>query len=296
MMVTMADPESLSTEFEAHRSRLQGIAYRMLGSLSDADDAVQETWIRLERSASSDIENLGGWLTTVVSRVCLNTLRARGTRREEPLGVHIPDPIVVAESSPQDEVVLADSIGLALLVVLDTLTPAERLAFVLHDMFELPFEEVGSIVGRSAQTTRQLASRARRRIKSAGVGAPEPDRSRQREVVDAFFEAARGGDFEALVRVLDPEVVLRSDLGGQRAAGVIRGSTAVATRATQFANPRAVLHPVLVNGSAGVIVTVGGRPFSVLGFTVSGGRITHIHGIGDPDRVIKIATEVLGLD
>jgi RNA polymerase sigma factor (sigma-70 family) len=292
------DDDWLADRFEEHRPHLRAVAYRMLGSLAEADDAVQDAWLRLSRTGAGEIENLGGWLTTVVGRVCLNMLRSRTSRREDALGVHVPDPVVTPEDAPQpdDEALLADSVGLALLVVLDTLTPAERLAFVLHDMFGLPFDEIGPMVGRSPAAARQLASRARRRVHGAEVPSPDPDIARQREVVDAFFRAARGGDFDALVAVLDPDVVLRADRGARRPAAsrVVRGAAAVANQALMFAVPGAELHPTLVNGAAGVVVTVGGRPFAVMGFTVSGGRIVEIDAIADAERVGRIAAAVLG--
>jgi RNA polymerase sigma-70 factor, ECF subfamily len=294
----MDENQWLADRFEEHRAHLRAVAYRMLGSLSDADDAVQEAWLRLSRAGAGGVENLGGWMTTIVARVCLNMLRSRTTRREEPLDAHLPDPVVHPAGVPQpdEEAVLADSVGLALLVVLDTLTPAERLAFVLHDMFQLPFEEIAPMVGRSPAAARQLASRARRRVRGAALPAPDPDLARQREVVDAFFRAARGGDFDALVGLLDPEVVLRADFGGRRPAAprVVRGAAAVARQAQLGALPGAELHPALVNGAAGAVVTVGGRPFAVLGFTVAGGRIVEIDAIADPDRVRRIAAAVLG--
>jgi RNA polymerase sigma-70 factor (ECF subfamily) len=270
----------------------------MLGSLTDADDAVQDTWLRLSRSGADDVENLGGWLTTVVARVCLNMLRARKVRREESLEMHLPDPVISPEGElqPEEEALLADSVGLALLVVLDTLAPAERLAFVLHDMFALPFEEIAPLVGRTPAAARQLASRARRRVQGADLRAPDPDLARQRAVVDAFFAASRGGDFDALVAVLDPDVVLRADFGPRRRAAstVIRGAAAVAGQALLFgANPAAELHPALVNGAAGAVVTVRGRPFAVLGFTVAAGKIVAIDAIADPERVRRIAAAVL---
>src|SRR5713101_7606191 len=253
----MDENEWLADRFEEHRAHLRAVAYRMLGSLTDADDAVQDTWLRLSRSGAGEVENLGGWLTTIVARVCLNTLRARNARREETLGVHLPDPIVSrdGELQPEDEALLADSVGLALLVVLDTLAPAERLAFVLHDVFGLPFEEIAPMVDRTPAAARQLASRGRRRVKGAGVPAPDPDRARQRDVVDAFFLAARGGDFDALVALLDPNVVLRSDWGARRpaASAVTHGAAAVARQALMFSNPTARLRPALVNGAAGVV-------------------------------------------
>ena len=275
--------------FEQNRGRLRAVAYRMLGSLADADDAVQETWLRVSRSGAGGIDNVGAWLTTVVARVCLNALRSRKTRREEPLGVHVPDPIIgrPEERDPEDELLLADSVGLALYVVLETLTPAERLAFVLHDMFDLPFDEIAPIVGRSPATARQLASRARRRVRGADVYVPDPDLGRQREVVDAFFAAARNGDLDALVAVLDPGVVLRSDGGTARpgATAVVHGAASVAGRAVMFHQPSASLRPALINGAAGVVVIVGGEVFSVLGFTVSDGKIVEIDALVDPQRL-----------
>jgi RNA polymerase sigma factor (sigma-70 family) len=294
----MDENEWLADRFEEHRAHLRAVAYRMLGSLTEADDAVQDTWLRLSRSGADGVENLGGWLTTIVARVSLNMLRSRTTRREEALGVHLPDPVISPQGvlQPDEEAVLADSVGLALLVVLDTLSPAERLAFVLHDMFQLPFEEIAPMVGRSPAAARQLASRARRRVKGAELPAPDPDLARQRDVVDAFFRAARGGDFDALVALLDPDVVLRADFGARRpaASGVVHGAAAVARQAVLGALPGADLHPALVNGAAGVVVTVGGRPFAVLGFTVAEGRILEIDAIADPDRVRRIAAAVLG--
>jgi RNA polymerase sigma factor (sigma-70 family) len=290
----------LADRFEEHRARLRAVAYRMLGSLTEADDAVQDTWLRLSRSGAGEVDNLGGWLTTILARVCLNMLRSRNLRREESLGVHLPDPLISPEGAlqPEDEALLADSVGLALLVVLDTLAPAERLAFVLHDMFELPFEEIAPMVGRSPAAARQLASRARRRVKGADVPAPDPDLARQRAVVDAFFSAARGGDFDALVAVLDPDVVLRLDTGAWRPAAslMIRGAAAVA-RQTQSGLAAALrganLRPALVNGAAGVVVTVRGRPITVMGFTVADGKIAEIDAIADPERVRMIAAAVL---
>ena len=294
----MDENEWLADRFEDHRAHLRAVAYRMLGSLTEADDAVQDTWLRLSRSGADGVENLGGWLTTIVARVCLNMLRSRTTRREEALGVHLPDPVVSPPGvlQPDEEAVLADSVGLALLVVLDTLSPAERLAFVLHDLFQLPFEEIAPMVGRSPTAARQLASRARRRVKGADLPAPDPDLARQRDVVDAFFLAARGGDLGALVTLLDPDVVLRADFGARRPAAsrVVRGAAAVARQAVLGALPGADLHPALVNGAAGAVVTVGGRPFAVLGFTVAEGRILEIDAIADPERVRRVAAAVLG--
>jgi RNA polymerase sigma factor (sigma-70 family) len=293
----MDENEWLADRFEEHRAHLRAVAYRMLGSLTEADDAVQDTWVRLSRSGADGVENLGGWLTTVVARVCLNMLRARNVRREDSLEVHLPDPVISpnGELHPEEEALLADSVGLALLVVLDTLAPAERLAFVLHDMFQLPFEEIAPMVGRSPAAARQLASRARRRVKGADLPAPDPDLARQRGVVDAFFLAARGGDFDALVAVLDPDVVLRSDFGARRpsAGKVVHGAAAVARQALLFKRQDAHLCPALVNGAAGVVVSVRGRPFAVMGFTVAEDKIVEIDAIADPERVRRIAAAVL---
>jgi RNA polymerase sigma-70 factor (ECF subfamily) len=264
----------------------------MLGSLAEADDAVQEAWLRLSKSDASDVDNLGAWLTTIVARICLNTLRTRRTRREEPFDAQLPDPVIsrTDRTSPEDEALLTDSVGLALQVVLDTLTPAERLAFVLHDMFDLPFDDIAPIVGRSSTSARQLASRARRRVRGADVHTPDPDIGRQREVVDAFFAAARRGDFEALVTVLDPDVVERVDAGPAQTnlSGLVRGASVVAGRAIMFDQPSPRLRPVLVNGAAGVVVTVWGEPFAVMAFTVSGGRIVEIDVLADPDRLNRL--------
>jgi RNA polymerase sigma-70 factor (ECF subfamily) len=293
----MAEADWLAEGFEQNRARLRAVAYRMLGSFAEADDAVQEAWLRLSRSDASGVENLAGWLTTIVARVCLNVLRSRNTRREDPIGVHIPDPVISRAdgTSPEDEALLADSVGLALHVVLETLTPAERLAFVLHDMFDLPFDEIAPMVGRSPATTRQLASRARRRVRGAGAHAPDPDIARQRAVVDAFFAAAHQGDFDALVAVLDPDVVLRSDGGTAHpdASMVLHGAAAVAGRALMMAQPSALKRPALVNGAAGVVVTVAGRPVAVMGFTVSHGKIVEIDTILDPGRLLWLDPAVL---
>jgi RNA polymerase sigma-70 factor, ECF subfamily len=292
----MDENEWLAERFEEHRTHLRAVSYRMLGSLSEADDAVQEAWLRLSRSDTSGVENLGGWLTTVVARVCLNMLRSRKSRREEPLGVHMPDPVVSREdgADPEYEALLADSVGLALLVVLETLSPAERLAFVLHDMFAVPFDEIAPMVGRSPTAARQLASRARRRVRGAAP-APDADIARQRDVVDAFFAAARGGDFDALVAVLDPDVVLRSDGGAERpgATAVVHGARAVAERALMFARLSPFVRPALVNGVAGVVVAPRGEPFSVMAFTVTGGKIVAIDGLADPTRLRELDLAVL---
>jgi RNA polymerase sigma-70 factor, ECF subfamily len=291
----MNENEWLANRFEEHRAHLRAVAYRMLGSLTEADDAVQDAWLRLSRSGASEVENLGAWLTTIVARVCLNMLRSRNVRREDFFGVHLPDPVISPEGmlQPEEEALLADSVGLALLVVLDTLSPAERLAFVLHDMFELPFDEIAPMVGRSPAAARQLASRARRRVKGAEIPAPDPNLARQREVVDAFFRAARGGDFDTLVALLHPDVVLRSDFGARRPAlsKVIRGAAAVARQARAI--PRALVRPALVNGAAGAVITVGGRPLAVMGFTIAEGKIVEIDAIADPERVRRIAAAVL---
>jgi RNA polymerase sigma factor (sigma-70 family) len=283
----MDDRSLLAQQFEQHRAHLRAVAYRMLGSVGEAEDAVQEAWLRLSRSDAAAIENLGGWLTTVIARLCLNVLRSRRARPEQPLDVHMPDPIVTGVDDPEREAVLTDSVGLALLVVLDTLTPAERLAFVLHDMFAVPFDEVAAIAGRSPESVRQLASRARRRVQGAPA-VPDNDLSRQREVVDAFFAAARGGDFDALVAVLDPDVVLRSDGGARRATALIRGATEVASRAIMFSRPSLAPRPALVNGAAGVVVVGPGGPFSVMSFTVVNGRIAAINALADPDRLDQL--------
>jgi RNA polymerase sigma-70 factor (ECF subfamily) len=285
----MNENQWLAERFEEHRGELRAVAYRMLGSLSEADDAVQEAWLRLARSDVSGVENLGAWLTTVVGRVCLSMLRSRTTRREDPLGPHVPDPVITPaeDSDPERHAVLADSVGLALLVVLDMLPPAERLAFVLHDMFAVPFDQIAVILGRSEAAARQLASRARRRVQ--GAEPPDRDVARQRQVVDAFFAAAHAGDFDALVAVLDPDVVLRADGGGRPgASALVRGPEAVAGRALMFAGSGRVLRPVLVNGVAGVLVTLDGQPVSVMGFIVTGGKITAIDALVDPDRLARL--------
>jgi RNA polymerase sigma-70 factor (ECF subfamily) len=278
--------------FEEHRGHLRAVAYRMLGSLAEADDAVQETWLRASRAGTAEVDNLRGWLTTITGRICLNMLRARTIRREE----FVPDPVigVDGERQPEEEALLADSVGFALLVVLDTLTPAERLAFVLHDMFSLPFEEIAPMAGRTPAAARQLASRARRRVQGAARPA-EIDLARQREAVNAFFAAARGGDFGALVSVLDPEVVLRIDAGAAypQASMVLRGPEAVARQASSglaTAWGTAVMHPVLVNGAAGVLVTLRGRPITVMGFAFADGRIAEINAVADPSRIEDITS------
>jgi RNA polymerase sigma factor (sigma-70 family) len=293
----MQDHDWMAERFEEHRTHLRAVAYRMLGSLSEADDAVQEAWLRLSRADRSDVENLGGWLTTVVARVCLNMLRGRETRREELLGLHLPEPIVdrADGTDPEHEALLADSIGLALLVVLETLAPAERLAFVLHDMFAVPFDEIAPIVDRSPDAARQLASRARRRVQGENT-VPDADLTTQRRVVEAFMAAAREGDFEALVAVLDPDVVLRADAGavGPGGSTEVRGAAAVAGRALTFSRLDLFMQPALINGAAGVVSTRDGKPFSVGGFTIRGGRIVEIDILADPERLALLDLTVLG--
>jgi RNA polymerase sigma-70 factor (ECF subfamily) len=287
--------EWLAGRFEEHRPHLRGVAYRMLGSLPEAEDAVQESWLRLSRTDANGIENLTAWLTTVVARVCLNMLQARKTRREEPLDTRVPDPIIAPEDriDPEHQALLADSIGLALQVVLEVLTPAERVAFVLHDMFAVPFEDIGPIVGKSPQAARQLASRARRRVQGAAM--PDTDLASQRKVVDAFHAAARDGDFEALVAVLDPDVVLRADAGVRGPAStVVRGAAAVASGAIRFTGLSAHLRPALVNGAAGVVAVQDGSPISVAGFTVRGGKIIEIDILADPERLRQLQLTFLG--
>jgi RNA polymerase sigma factor (sigma-70 family) len=291
--VTVDEQDWLARRFEEHRAHLRAVAYRMLGSLPEAEEAVQDAWLRLSRSGADGVENLGGWLTTIVARVCLNALQARKARPEQPAGLRMPDPVVTREgdADPERVTLLADSVGLALLVVLDTLPPAERLAFVLHDLFDLPFEEIAPMVGRSATAARQLASRARRRVQGAAV-PPDADRARQREVVDAFFAAARAGDFAALVRVLDPDVVLRSDAPK---IAEVRGATHVARLARAGARRSASVLPVLVNGTAGAVVVEEGRAITVMGFTVSGGKIVEIDAITDPGRLSQLGLDLASL-
>jgi RNA polymerase sigma factor (sigma-70 family) len=286
----MDEREQLAEPFEEHRTRLRGLAYRMLGSLSEADDAVQEAWLRLSRSDTSEVENLGAWLTTVVGRVSLNMLRSRRSRREEPLGVRVPEPIVgrADGTDPEHEALLADSVGLALMVVLETLAPAERLAFVLHDMFAVPFDEIAPIVDRSPAAARQLASRARRRVQSEST-VPDPDLDTQRKAVEAFLAAAREGDFEALVAVLDPDVVLRADLGPVPVGGrELRGAAAVAGQALTYSRLDLRVEVALVNGAVGSVTTRAGELFAVGGFTVRGGRIVEMDILADPARLRQL--------
>jgi RNA polymerase sigma-70 factor (ECF subfamily) len=287
--VTVSRQDVLAQEFEENRGYLRSVAYRMLGSVAEADDAVQEAWLRLSRSDTEEVENLRAWLTTVVARVCLDALRSRRARREEYVGSWLPEPIVSTdvESDPERESLLADSVGLALLVVLDTLTPPERLAFVLHDMFGVPFDEIAGIVDRSPDAARQLASRARRRVQGAAADA-EPDLDRQREVVDAFLAASRAGDFDALLEVLDPDVVFRIDGGGvpARSRPPIVGATVVARQVLERGTPLAPLaRPAVVNGAAGAVVEIGGRPFAVVSFAVRRGRIAEIDVVADPAKL-----------
>ena len=284
----MAVHEPQAEAFETHRKHLRAVAYRMLGSMSEAEDAVQEAWLRLNRADTAEVENMRGWLTTVVARVCLDMLRARSARREDSVG-SLPEPIVRIDTDgdPEEEALLADSVGIAMLVVLETLTPAERVAFVLHDMFGVSFEEISSILGRSLDATRQLASRARRRVRGA-TPRTDPDLAQQRKVVDAFLTASRNGDFEALLEVLDPDVVFRADRG-RLAAGapaLVRGAQDVArqilSRGSRFAP---FGRPAIVNGNAGVVVAPAGKPIAVVGFTVADGRIVEIDVIADPEKL-----------
>jgi RNA polymerase sigma factor (sigma-70 family) len=283
--------EWLNERFEEHRTHLRAVAYRMLGSVSEADDAVQDAWLRVSRADTTSVENVGAWLTTVVARVCLNQLRSRARRREEPLDLHVPDPIISHENGidPEHEDLLANSVGLALLVVLETLAPAERLAFVLHDMFAVPFEEIAPMIERSPAAARQLASRARRRVRGQAP-TPDADLTRQREVVDAFFAASRDGDFDALVAVLDPDIVLRSDGGLARSSLTfeIRGARAVAQQALLSRRLSPFVQRALINGAAGVVVTANGRALFVMAFTVTGGRIVAIDVLADPDRLRQL--------
>jgi RNA polymerase sigma factor (sigma-70 family) len=291
----MAQQEWLARQFEEQRPHLRAVAYRMLGSLSEADDAVQDAWLRLSRADTSHVENLRGWLTTIVARVALNMLRSRRTRREQPLDVHVPDPIIdpADGTDPEHEALLADSVGLALLVVLETLTPAERLAFVLHDMFAVPFEEIAPIVERSPEATRQLASRARRRVRGAAP-VPDADISAQWEVVEAFLAAARDGDFEALVAVLDPDVVLRADGGLTSLSQYVQGAEAVAGQALLWSRVDLTIRRALINGAAGGVAIRDGRPFSVGAFTVKNGKIVEIDFLADPERIAQLDLTVLG--
>jgi RNA polymerase sigma-70 factor (ECF subfamily) len=286
----MNEYDWLTERFEAHRGHLRAVAYRMLGSLSEADDAVQEAWLKLSRADTSGVTNLGGWLTTVVGRVCLDMLRSRKARGEQPLGVHVPEPIISSADGldPEQEAVLADSVGLALLVVLEHLAPAERLAFVLHDTFAVPFEEIGPILGRSPAAAKQLASRARRRVRGAEPTS-DGDLASQRAVVEAFLTAARGGDLEGLLAVLDPDVVARPDTGGE-----VRGANALASNAVTYARFASAGKVALINGVPGAVAFDGERLRSVLAFTIRGGKVTALDILLDPDRLARLDITPLG--
>jgi RNA polymerase sigma-70 factor (ECF subfamily) len=291
----MDDQQWLAERFEEQRPRLRAVAYRMLGSLSEADDAVQDAWLRVSRADTTDVENLAAWLTTIVARVSLNLLRSRKSRSEAPLEVHVPDPVIdpADGTDPEHEALLADSVGLALLVVLETLTPPERLAFVLHDMFAVPFEQIAPIVDRSPDAARQLASRARRRVRGAAP-VPDGDLHAQWEVVEAFLAAGREGDFDALVAVLDPDVVLRAD--GGEVAGLtrrLRGAETVAGQAAMWSRVALTMHRALVNGTPGFVSLRDGQPFSVAAVTISGGRIVEIDILADPERLAKLDLAVI---
>ena len=285
----MDQQEWLARQFEDHRPHLRTVAYRMLGSLSEADDAVQDAWLRLSRADTSDVENLGAWLTTVVARVALNILRARNTRREQPLEVHVPDPIIdpAEGSNPEHQAMLADSVGLALLIVLETLGPAERLAFVLHDMFAVPFEDIAPIMERSPEATRQLASRARRRVRGVAP-VPDADLTAQWQVVEAFLAAARQGDFDALVAVLDPDVVLRADGGLTGLSQHIRGAETVASQALLWSRVDLTMRRALINGAAGMVSFLHGRPFSIAAVTIKNGKVVEIDFLADPERIAQL--------
>ena len=293
----MAGSDSLVEGFEENRTRLRAVAYRMLGSLSEADDAVQDAWLRFSRTDADDVENLGAWLTTVVGRISLNMLRSRASRREEPFAERLPEPIVdrTDGTDPEHEALLADAVGLALLVVLETLTPAERLAFVLHDMFAVPFDEIATIVDRSPEATRQLASRARRRVRAEET-VPDTDLDAQREVVDAFLAAAREGDFERLLAVLDPDVVVRADFGREGGLREVRGAEAVMRQAQAYARLELDMRPALVNGAVGSVAMRNGRPFSVGAITVRGGTIVEMDFIADPKRLEQLDLAMLDDD
>ncbi|MEW5992488.1 MAG: RNA polymerase sigma factor SigJ [Chloroflexota bacterium] len=295
----MTDPDWLAERFEDHRAHLRGVAYRMLGSLAEAEDVVQDAWLRANRAGAAEVDNLGGWLTTIVARLCLDRLRTRASRREDPAGLELPEPIVTSVDTPaagvadpERQALLAESIGLAMLIVLDRLTPAERIAFVLHDTFGLPFDEIAPIVERTPTATRQLASRARRRVRGAATPAAGVPMTRQRELVDAFIAAAAAGDFEALVRVLDPEVVVRGDTAAARGpfAGIleVRGARAVAEQALVFSKLAAGARPAIVNGAAGLIVFSGDRPFAVMAFTSTADAIVEIYITLRPDRLARL--------
>jgi RNA polymerase sigma factor (sigma-70 family) len=287
--------EWLAQEFEDHRPHLRAVAYRMLGSLSEADDAVQDAWLRLSRADTSDVENFRAWLTTVVGRVALNMLRSRKTRAEQPFDVHLPDPVVdpAEGTDPEHEALLADSVGLALLVVLETLTPGERLAFVLHDMFGVPFEDIARVVERSPEATRQLASRARRRVRGV-TPVSDADLNAQWEVIEAFHRAARHGDFEALVAVLDPDVVLRADAGAAGVSQVLQGAARVAGQALLWSRVEFTIRRVRVNGAAGLVGFLHGQPFGVVTATVRNGKIVELYFLTDPERVARLELTQIG--
>jgi len=289
----MDEREWLTDRFEDHRSHLRAVAYRMLGSVTEADDALQEAWLRIRDQDPAGVNNMQAWLTTIVGRICLNMLRSRSSRRED-FSAHVPDPVVEFEGSgdPEHEALLADSVGLAMLVVLDALTPAERLAFVMHDVFGVPFVQIATMLDRSESAAQQLASRARRRIR--GSPQPDPDLARQREVVDAFFAAAREGNFDALVTVLDPDVELRIDGGVLRAEAslVLRGAAAVAGHTATYSGLYPFVRPALVNGAAGAVVAPHGQTFSVMAFTVTNGKITRIDALLDPERLGRLELRV----
>jgi RNA polymerase sigma factor (sigma-70 family) len=293
--VTMDQQEWLAQRFEEQRPHLRAVAYRMLGSVSEADDAVQDAWIRLSRSDTSEVQNLGAWLTTVVARVALNMLRSRKARHEQSLDVHVPDPIVdpADGTDPEHEALLADSVGLALLVVLETLTPPERLAFVLHDMFAVPFDEIATILDRSPDAARQLASRGRRRVRGSAP-VPDADLSAQWEVVEAFLAAARNGDFEGLVAVLDPDVVLRADGGLEGISSYVEGAETVASQALMWSRVDLTIRRALINGAAGIVSMRDGQPFSVAAVTVRGGKIVEMDILSDPERVRRLDLAVIG--
>ncbi|HEX6521267.1 MAG TPA: sigma-70 family RNA polymerase sigma factor [Streptosporangiaceae bacterium] len=293
----MDKSDLLAEGFEKNRARLRAVAYRMLGSQAEADDAVQDAWLRLSRSDASGVDNLAGWLTIIVARVCLDVLRLRNARREGPVDTHVPDPVIsqADETGPEDAALLADSVGLALHAVLDTLLPDERLAFVLHDVFDVSYAQIAPMAGYSPAKARQLVSQARRRVRPADAPAPESDTGREREVVDAFFAAASHGDFDALIAVLDPDVVLRSDAGTAQPEDsvLVHGAAAVASRAIMFHQPSALVRPALVDGAAGVVVTMGGRPVSAMSFFVSRGKIAEIDVVGDPERLLQLNLAII---
>jgi RNA polymerase sigma-70 factor, ECF subfamily len=289
--------DSSTASFEAERPHLRAVAYRMLGSVTEADDAVQEAWLRLHRADTSEVRNLRGWLTTVVARVCLDMLRVRTARRERPLDVHLPDPIVTpaeAADEPEEQALLSDSVGLALLVVLDTLSPAERLAFVLHDVFGVPFDEIASVLDRTPAAAKQLASRARRRLRDSGSASTAPP-ARQRQVVDAFLAASRDGDFQRLLELLDPDVVLRAEAGDGPLgpSRLVRGAAEVAQQAQRYASLARFAQPVLVNGAPGLLAAPNGRPMALLSLVVRNDRIVEINILADPERLSRLLADRL---